>query len=152
MKKAFVILIIGILIKFFTSCKNANRNNFKIYSPDKSQIITIITKDQIRYIINGDVENIPDSNFVKLDISQIDPVSDEIGICWNTNNLYWKLTNNNSKILENKLNTSKYKFENNWKKKTNGVPDISEFRKENCGTFDLLNMKIYKNRGLTIEN
>jgi hypothetical protein len=136
-------LIIGILMFLINSCNIHNRKNFLIYSPDKKQCVIIITSGETRYIINGKHNSIPKSNYVKIDKSQIDPIGDEIGVCWKNENYDWQIVNHQSKILENKLDTTKFKFNTSWEKDERGIFNSKKYHKPYCGTIDLLNIKTY---------
>ena len=64
---------------FLTGCKKMDR--IYIYTPDKKQCITVFNSNEIRYIVDGEHANIPDTNYLKLDVRQIDPLGDGIWIC-----------------------------------------------------------------------
>ncbi len=113
--------------------------------------MTIITHGETRYIINGQHNSIPKTNYVKLDISGIDPIGDEIGICWKNDNYDWEIVNHQSKVLDNKLDTLKFKFNESLERDNRGIPDTKKYHKPNCGTIDLLSMETYDNT-IVIEN
>lgn len=145
--QSFIILVI-----LLNSCSSIDK--VRIYSIDKSQCVSIITdkKNNSRYIINGNHTSIPKTDFVKLDISNIDPIGDEIGICWRNDKYDWEIVNHMAKILENRLDTIKYKFNSWWETDKDGIPNSLKYHtSDNCGTFDFESMKIYRNRGLIIE-
>ena len=129
-----------------------NRSNFKIYSSDKTQCVTIITKSETRYIINGKHDFIPETNFIKIDISDIDPIGDEIGVCWKKNKYEWEIVNHQAKVIENRLDTTKFKFNTNWENDERGIPNCLKYHQTNCGTLGISGMKIYKNKGMILEN
>lgn len=58
--------------------------------------------------------SVPDSNFVKISTEEITPLGDAIYICWNKNNLFWEGVIDKSNIIENKLDTGKYRFKENF--------------------------------------
>ena len=147
----FIFSIIGIITFLIYSCNVQNRINFRIYSADKKQCVTIITKGNTRYIINGEHITIPKSDYVKIDKSQIDPIGDEIGICWKNENYDWQIVNHQSTVLENKLDTLKFKFYETWEKDDSGIPNSKKYHKQNCGTLGLLNMMTYDNT-IILEN
>jgi len=122
----------------------------KISSPDRTQIITIITDSNTRYIINDNHKNIPDFGYIKLDISKIG-IGDEIGICWKTDKYEWELINNKAIILENKLDTTKYKFNTKWDSDKKGIPNALKFHSPNCGTYGFESKTVYQNKGLVID-
>lgn len=109
-------------------------DHFVLYPLDKSQAITIITKNNIRYVINGNYDHIPKTNYIKLDISQIDPIGDEIGVCWNNGKYLWELVNHKATILENRLDTLKFKFNNHWEVDKRGIPNAAKYHQNMCGS------------------
>jgi hypothetical protein len=74
-----------------------------------------------------------------------------IGICWKNENYDWEIVNDESKVLENKLDTLKYKFNTSWEKDNFGIPNTKKYVKSNCGTIGLLNMKTY-DKTIILEN
>ena len=122
---------------------HTNRTNFRAYSLDKTQCISVITQGKTRFIINGEHYSIPNTDYIKIDISGIDPIGDEIGICWKNEKYEWELVNHQSKILEAKLDTAKFKLHTSWEKDKYGIPNSKKYHKSNCGTIGLLNMKVY---------
>jgi len=138
------ISLIGLTIFLINSCNTMNNNtDFRIYSSDKKQCVTIITKEEIRYIINGKHSSVPKTDFVKIDISQVDSNSDEIGVCWKNNNYEWEIVNHSSKIIENKLDTLKFKFNTSWKNDEEGISNSKKYHKANCGTIGLMYMNTF---------
>jgi len=138
------ILLIGLTIFLINSCNPLNINtDFRIYSADKKQCVTIFTKGKTRYIINGKHSSIPKTNFVKIDISQIDSNKDEIGICWKNKNYEWEIVNHSSKIIENKLDTLKFKFNTNLENNKEGIPNSKKYHKPNCGAVGLMYMNTF---------
>jgi hypothetical protein len=144
---AIVLSAVAIFTFTLTFGDHTNRKNFRIYSLDKEQCVTIITYGNNRYIINGKASSIPKSDFVKLDISGIDKLGDGIGICWKNEKYEWQISNDNSVILENKLDTTKYKFITSWEKDEFGQPNTKKYLEPNCGTLDLLSMDRYPENG-----
>lgn len=119
--KVYAILSLIILIIALSGC---NRERFYICAKDKNQCITVITykNKKIRYIINGKHYTIPDKNYVKLDISRIDKIGDEILGYWNPHG--WVLYNHKSIVLEKNIDTVKYKFKNSLPLKEYDVPTV----------------------------
>jgi len=149
--KLIIFFLIGIVTFLYSSCDTTDRNHFKLYSIDKKQCVTIITKMDTRYIINGNHDSVPISDYVKIDISEIDPIGDEIGVCWNNGNYDWEIVNHQSKVIVNKLDTLKYKFNINWELDERRIPNCLKYHQSNCGTIGLSHMKIYKNKGIILE-
>lgn len=104
-----------------------------VESPDSSNVITILTRNDIRYIIDGKYKNVPNTDYVKLDISQITDLSDELGICWNTEDGFkWRLVNHKARIMENKLDSHSFDFKEELEKDERGVPTMKEYLSDNC--------------------
>lgn len=144
----FVVAFTAFLIAFGD---NTNRTNFKIYSADKKQCITVITRGNTRYFIEGEYNSVPKSNYIKTDKSGIDLIGDEIGICWKNENYDWEIVNHQSKIIENKLDTLRFKFNTSWETDKYGTPNAKKYRTNNCGTIGLETMKTYS-ENIIIEN
>ncbi len=140
MKLNFFLLIIILLS--FSMCSNEKQivKKIKIFSSDRSQCITIFTGSKVRYITVGNHDKIPERNFVKLDVRNLDLISDIFYGCWNKSGYEWEFYNNLGVILENKLDKTKYKF---------GVkyPDYysSSLDSGNCYEFNYLTPKIKEN-------
>ncbi len=122
----FIINIIFLLL--LTSC-NKYYHNY-IYSPDRKQCITIISDKKIRYIIAGKHPSVPETNFLKLDISKRYSFADHIVGSWRTNKYNWQIINAESIILENKLDTMKYKFTKNYPTNSLGISTKASFSNE----------------------
>lgn len=141
---AVVMLIIAIITLIAVFGDHTNRTNFIIYSADKKQCVTIITRGLNRYIINGKSNySIPKTNYVKLDLSNTSRIGDEIGVCWKNENYEWEIVNHKAKVIENKLDTLKFKFNESWDRDEHGIPNSKKYHKPNCGTIGLSNMKTY---------
>ena len=128
------VIIISLFLGMALNSCNSRNDHFVLFPNDKSQAITIITNGDIRYIIAGNYAKIPDTNYIKIDISNIDPIGDEIGVCWNSGKYNWELVNHESRIVKNKLDTTKFKFNTSWELDNSGIPNASKYHKENCGT------------------
>lgn len=77
--KTLFVFLVGLTL--LMGCNTAKTLHF--YSPSKDQCISIIIDENIRYIINGYHNSVPDNDFVKIDISKIDrDFGDEIVGCW----------------------------------------------------------------------
>ena len=138
----------SIILVTFLSC---TKHHDYIYSPDKKQCITIISDKRVRYIINGKHSSIPDSNYVKLDINN-GQVGDDVVGCWNNGQYDWKLINDGAKIIENKLDTLRFKFGIKFPTNNKGIPTIIDFTGENCFEFGFEYNIINKHkRGIIVE-
>ncbi len=122
MKGALIIF----LLLFFSSCKEQGR--FCFYSPDKSQCISIITTGNIRYIIDGYHAVIPDTNYVKISLEDIDRhVGDQLVGCWKKNGLQWEMMMDEVAILENKLDTTKFIFRDKFPVDSMQIPTLKGY-------------------------
>ena len=88
---------------------------YHIYSPDKSQCITMINdkEQEIRYIIDGYHDTVPADNYVKLSLEKMDHIADQSVGCWKDGSYEWQMLNEQTIILENRLDTSRFKYSSN---------------------------------------
>jgi hypothetical protein len=79
--------VISCFIILTFSCvnkKNVEKWRYvEIYSRDKSQVITVITLGDKRYLMDGKHKKIPNDGYLLLDISEVDHLGDGISVCWN---------------------------------------------------------------------
>ncbi|WP_096431566.1 hypothetical protein [Labilibaculum antarcticum] len=148
-KRTKLKIIIGFLILMISfSCSRGSK--IKFYSLDKDNCVTVLTKDTLRYVIAGDYDKVPDTNFVKLDISKITELGDGVWICW-LENQGWDIVVDKSIIIENKLDTVKYRFDTNLPVDEREIPTEIKFRQENCAIFDYYLMKLSPDKGAIVE-
>lgn len=97
------------LVLGLTSCA---KNRYHLYSLDKTKCITIISTDlNTRYIISGYTAQLPDTNYIKLNLVNVDKIVNGVDGCWQDNGYEWSLTLRNEAIIEeNKLDTDRYKI------------------------------------------
>lgn len=148
MKNIFWNLLLLIFASLLSSCSNKEVIHF--YSMDKENCITVLTEDTIRYVIAGRTSEIPDTNYIKLDIGRIDELGDGVWICWLENNK-WDIVIHNSRIIENKLDGSKYFFNTQLPKNEIGAPTEKKFRRENCAVFSYSLMRLTPDKGAIVE-
>ncbi len=55
-----------------------------------------------------------------------------------------------SKVIENRLDTTKYRFAENWPQDSLGIPTPKYYRQEGCATFDYYLMKLTSGEDETI--
>ena len=139
----FIFLVVTIITIVILFGDHITKTNFKIYSADKKECVTVITNGKMRYFINGAYNSIPKTNYIKVDISNIDPIGDEIGICWKNDEYDWLIVNHHSKVVENRLDTLKYKFNTSWETDETGIINAKKYRKNNCGTIGLTMMNTF---------
>lgn len=140
--KKYILIAVSII---FFGC--ANEQMIHIYSPDKSQCITLVEKGDIRYIINGKYLKIPKKDYIKLDVSNTDYVGDCIHICWGNSKYLWDIVVDNSVIIETKLNPEKFNFNNELPKDAKGIPNEKKFREDFCSIFSFYEMNFSPNKG-----
>jgi hypothetical protein len=136
-----------IIITSFLGC---TKSTYHIYSPNKDQCITFITHNDTRYIVAGKYNSVPESNFVKIDISKVDRnAGDQIIGCWKRNKLEWTVMMNGVTILENKLDTNKFLFQKNFPVDRYGSPNVLDYdrRKKNCFSLDFEYYKLRRIEG-----
>lgn len=139
-----------VLILFLLSCCNKNKV-IHIFSLNKSQCITIINEGDFRYVINGKHHQIPKTGFIKLNVSQIGRLADALYICWQNRDYDWELTNQYAKIVESKLDTTKYKVNIDLPLDSLGIPTAKKFNNDSCAVFDFELMRLAPNRGAIVE-
>lgn len=145
--KSFIIFLN--LLFFLTGCDRKER--IYIYTLDKMQCITVFNRDDIRYIVDGKHERIPDTNYIKLDVSKVPALGNGIWICWENQKYKWDIVVDKSIILESKVDTSKYRFNTRLPVDERGIPTEIKFRADNCAIFDFYSMKLSPNKGAIIE-
>lgn len=136
------------MLAVISSC--TNRNCIYVYSPNKKQCITIITMSDCRYIINGKHSSVPDTNYVKVNLSKADKIGDGIAGCWENNQYKWLVINYQTTILENNLDTLKYKFKTNYPVDKKGVPGMEKFIDKGCYNFDFEVFSVVPENGAII--
>jgi uncharacterized membrane-anchored protein len=83
----------------FSGC--TNQKNYHFYSPKNDNGITVINVNNYRYIIDGYHNDIPNTNYVKMNLDKIDlELGDEIAGCWDKDSLKWSIVMNNVTIME----------------------------------------------------
>lgn len=134
--KSFLFVLIALI---FSAClkKTAEEKwrHIEISPLDDSQIVTVITNGDNRYIMNGkrESESIPTDDYMLLDLSMVDEFGDGLSICWDEDNYKWKLASSYAKLIENKLDTSKYTYYQSVD--FNDSTLIIDYKKANCGNF-----------------
>jgi len=144
-------IICSILIgSFFAGCSSNRWRKVQISSPDDKNHITIITLGDERYIINGKHENVPKSNYALVDISKVDRLGDEIGICWNQNGYQWELHSLYSELIESDLDTAKFKVYEELDKDDKGIPSSEKYLNRGCALVYLREKLIRPENGAVV--
>jgi hypothetical protein len=131
------VLITYILVNLlFMSC---NRQEIYICSPDESQCITVLTRafSDVRYVIDGKHISIPETNYVKLKLSNHYSPGDAINICWENDKYEWEAIIDKSTIVISKLDPDKFLFKNELDVDNRDVPTENRFRQDGCATVSL---------------
>ncbi len=128
----FIPLIV--LSLFSSSCyKNEKWKHVEISPIDGSQVITIITKVNKRYVMDGKHNKIPKKGYLLLDISKVDRLGDAILVCWNDSSVYkWKIANTYAKPIKNQLDTTKFFYYQSLG--VDGEPTSVGYTGNNCGS------------------
>ena len=131
-KNLFLIVITTL---FFFSCSDSTHY---FYSPDKSKCFTIKTNNNTRYIIDGYHRSVPESNYVKLDLSQVDRgAGDQIVGCWNRGRFNWIIVMDNVTILKNTLDSSKFRFIDHFPVDSSDIPTLKDYIGKDCFSISL---------------
>jgi len=117
------------------SCNSTDKDQLwrkAILQPkDGSQNITIFTLEEKRYIVDGYHEEIPDTGYLLLDMTKVDHLGDAISVCWNEGGYKWKISSAYAKLIDNKLDTSKYLYYQSLGEY--GQPTSEGYTGDNCG-------------------
>lgn len=119
-------LVSIIVIFVLTGCWQQQR--LYLYSNDKSQCITVIDDDGFRFIIEGKHSEIPESNFVMLDLKNVDSLGDAIHVCWKGDIYEWEVVIDKSIVMESKLDTARFNFKTFLPQDERDVPTELKFR------------------------
>ena len=146
MKNKFIIFL---FLSLLGGCGNVEV--IYLYNPQKKQCITVYDHKNVRYLIVGKQAGLsPDTNYIKLDVSNIDPLGDALHVCWRDDK-GWDAVVHNSNIIENKLDTSMYKFKNTLPSDDRGIPTEKMFRREQCAIFDFHRLRLSPEKGAIVE-
>jgi hypothetical protein len=122
-----------------------------LYPEDKSQCITIIDQGKFRYIVDGMFNSIPESNYIKLDVQKIDPLRDNIHVCWKNDLYEWDVVVDQSKVIESKLDPTRFNFSISLPEDDRGIPSEMKFRMPNCMVFSYYLMRLSPKSGGLVE-
>ncbi len=142
-----IIKRIPILVLILSMIGCSKKRIIHFYPDDKSQCITVIDDSNIRYVIDGKHNSVPKSNFIKLDMQDVDLLSNSVHICWkNDENLFnWYVVVDKSKIIQNKLNNKDFHLETSLPDDKDGIPTEVKFRQGKCMIFSYYLMKLSPN-------
>jgi hypothetical protein len=119
-----------------------------IYTPNKDQCVTVFNLEDYRYLCVGEVKRIPESNYIKLDVSKRTDLSDGIYILWKNNG--WDVVVIKSRLLESKLDTTRYKFSNKLPIDDKGFSTEEKFRQDSAAIFDYYLMRLTPQNGFAL--
>jgi hypothetical protein len=123
--------LVSLMITIF-SCQS---KTIRVFSPDKSQSFVIKEISNHRYLYIGDSNVIPDTNYVLLLMNETS-YNDELAGCWKKNDLDLELTIQGAEIIENKFDSTKYKFFNTLPTdSTLKIPSLDKFIEKPCFHF-----------------
>lgn len=132
MKSKKNIFLYCFLFVFLLSCHKEKWRNVQLVSPDGTQTITIITIENRRYIMNGNYDTISKTEYAIVDISRVDRLGDEIGVCWKVNGHKWELISLYSELIENKLNKKNYSVSGGIDFDRSGIPTAKKYFGKSC--------------------
>lgn len=128
------------LFLLLTSCDSNPRSSLiYLFSKDKSQVITVFSNyyENERIVALGKLNVKPKNDYVKLDISEVTELADEIGVCWFGKESGWQFVNDESKITEIHLDTIKYIIKTKWYLEDN-IPNTKYYHENGCFTIGML--------------
>jgi hypothetical protein len=107
-------IFFGLIILSILSCEQKVHH---FYSPDRKNCFTLIIEDiDNRVVIDGYHNDIPENNFIRFNLKEIDPIANGFSGYWNDGKYNWSLVLFNETIItENKLDTTKFKIYINYK-------------------------------------
>jgi len=143
--KKISLFIVFIIIT--TGCARYPKRMY-IYTPNKDQCITVFNLKDYRYLCVGKVKRIPESNYIKLDVSNRTDLSDGIYILWKNNG--WDVVVIKSALLESKLDTTCYKFSNKLPIDEKGFSTEEKFRQDSAAIFDYYLMRLTPQNGFAV--
>lgn len=137
------------MLLFVVAC--GRKQTIHFYSLDMSQCITSINEGNYKYVINGKHTNVPNTDYVKLDVGHIDPVGMGMHICWKNSKYEWEVVIDKSKIVENKLDSSRFHFSTSLPSDDRGIPTEVKYRKDHCAVFSYYIMRLSPEQGAIVE-
>lgn len=141
-----------VLVMLFAIMFGCGKNEIIHFSSlDNAQSITVINKGELRYVINGLHEDIPDSNYVKLNISNIDPIGDGFHICWKDSDYEWSVVVHNSEVIDSTLDTTRFSFNVSLPLDDRRIPTELKFRQENCAIYSFSLERLSPDQGAIVE-
>ena len=144
--KKLVLALFGALF-LLTSCDG---RRFYFYSPDGKQSFTVVKKGDYRYIYNGDSWIFPDTNYIKIDVSDVESYKDFLTGCWKDKG-GWEIYLPDSDIIDSMLDTTKFSFNSRYPKYPNGEDNLTKFNENKCFRFDFLTEKLSPNKGALVK-
>ncbi len=123
-------LLFIIIITLSCNHRRFERKTY-IANQDKSEIITVINRDSLVYLIVGEHNSIPDTNYVVVNIGSYIPDQD-ISVCLEVENYEWRMILEYSDLIESKLDTSLYFYQPKLEEDERGIPHMGYFGVNNC--------------------
>lgn len=145
MRVLFFIKILFII----SACKSEKITH--VYSPDNDQCLTVITKGNIQYLIDGEHSKVPEKNFIKLDISEID-LAGGLYICWEDSVYQWQAIINEARIVKLNLDSTRFSFKTELPKDQKGIPTAEKFSEPNCGKVSLRSGIVFSPTKTTVKS
>lgn len=129
----------------------SKREILHFYPIDKTQCITIITEGSSRFVIDGEYKVLPDTNYIKLDISEITELVDGVHMCWRKEQYEWEVVIDKSIIVQSRLDTNRFNFSTELPLNDRSIPTEKKFRGENCAIYNYYLKKLSPNKGAIVK-
>lgn len=142
----------GFIVIFLIICSScfSSWTHVEVYSPAKDYVITIITKDSLRYIVPEKTNKIPKTGYAVVNINSVDPIGDEIGICWDRDGYEIQLVSAYSTFIENTIINPKIKIYEELDKE-DGVITMKRYIRGGCVSFMIRENRLYPEDGAIIK-
>lgn len=130
------------LILFVLSCGCTTKDVTICHAPS-DRCLRIEDKITTRTIYFDSQAN---SDYVKLDISKINKVTDGVFICFENQRI--EVINPKSMLIESHFNEEKYSFSSEMELNNEGMPNILKFHNKGCLEFNMNEKEIFPKDGI----
>lgn len=149
MQRIWIVLLWLVLV----ACSSKKRPESEtkvvhIFSVDEQQAMTVFKRDNIRIIAQGEVYDVPEMNYVTVDTESLDKTADALYYCWDKEG--WEAILPGVRIIDMKLDTSKFNFSTQLPLDDRGIPTALKFSGSNCNVFDFSQMKLMRSVGKSV--
>lgn len=140
-----LVILLFIYLSNHVGDKSLGPNRVYIENKETNNKITVVTKDTVRYIFSGHHHFVPDTNYIKVTISDDFNFGEHLTICWNIDGKKWKAVHTKN-ILENKLDTGAFEYNVSLEDALGQSKEV-EFLPNSCSLI-LLNYNIFVHLGI----